>query len=247
MELFFRKPIRKLICYIKIIKKYAKEVFQIYYYIYLTENLVTGRKYIGKRKCKCKTDEDTYLGSGKILKQAIAKYGTQNFKKTIIEVCSSEEECNNREKFWIGKFDAASNPDFYNIALGGDGGNTYAGLSSEELIKIRQIKSEQTKGKNNPNYGATVTNKTRTKISNSLRRLYSVSENCPRYGKFGANNPCSKKIRCIELGRDFGGIREAARETGIPSSNISVALKNPERFSAGKRDGKRLHWLYCEE
>lgn len=122
-------------------------MLQIYYYIYLTENLVTGRKYIGKRKCKCKTDEDTYLGSGTILKQAIAKYGTQNFKKTIIEVCSSEEECNNREKFWIGKFDAASNPDFYNIALGGDGGNTYAGLSSEELNKIRQIKSEQTKGK----------------------------------------------------------------------------------------------------
>lgn len=109
MELFFRKPIRKLICYIKIIKKHAKEVFQIYYYIYLTENLVTGRKYIGKRKCKCKTDEDTYLG--------------------------------------IGKFDAASNPDFYNIALGGDGEIRMRGCLPKSSLKFGKSKASKRKGK----------------------------------------------------------------------------------------------------
>lgn len=213
----------------------------------MTQNLVTGRKYIGKRKCDCEIKDDTYLGSGKILKQAIAKYGVQNFSKTIIEVCSSEDECNARERFWINEFDAAHNHEFYNIALGGEGGNTYAGLSPEELDRIRNIKREQASGQNNPNYGAVVTAETRLKMSRSLKQLYATPENCSRYGKFGADNPCSKKIKCVELNREFIGIREAAREMGIPSPNITRALGDPARFSAGKHDGKRLHWIYCEE
>lgn len=213
----------------------------------MTQNLVTGRKYIGKRKCSCEIADDTYLGSGKILKQAITKYGVQNFSKTIIEVCSSENECNARERFWISEFDAAHNPEFYNIALGGEGGNTYAGLPSEELGRIRSIKRKQTIGQNNPRYGITVTDETKFKISQSLKQLYTAPENHSRYGKFGADNPCSKKIKCVELNREFIGIREAAREMGVPSPNITRALGDPKRFSAGKYDGKRLHWIYCEE
>lgn len=64
----------------------------------MTQNIITNKKYIGKRMCRCNIEDDKYLGSGKILKQAIKKYGKENFKKTILEICSTEEQLNRREK-----------------------------------------------------------------------------------------------------------------------------------------------------
>ena len=42
------------------------------YYIYLTTNTINNMKYIGKHYGEL---NDSYLGSGKILKRAIEKYG----------------------------------------------------------------------------------------------------------------------------------------------------------------------------
>ena len=51
------------------------------HYIYRTTNIINGMKYIGKRTCYCPIQDDTYLGSGTFLKQAIDIYGEQYFKK----------------------------------------------------------------------------------------------------------------------------------------------------------------------
>lgn len=57
------------------------DIYKINYYIYMTQNIITNKKYIGKRMCRCNIEDDKYLGSSKILKQAIKKYGKENFKK----------------------------------------------------------------------------------------------------------------------------------------------------------------------
>ena len=41
------------------------------HYVYEITNLINGKKYIGKRSCKCSIEEDKYMGSGKLLKKAI--------------------------------------------------------------------------------------------------------------------------------------------------------------------------------
>ena len=53
-------------------------------YIYETTCLKTGKIYVG---CKFGTPEHTksYLGSGKILEQAVNKYGKENFAKNLSE------------------------------------------------------------------------------------------------------------------------------------------------------------------
>lgn len=218
-----------------------------HYYVYITENLINHKKYIGKRQFSGDIQTDKYLGSGKALLNAIKKYGAQNFEKKILEECESYKECGEREKYWIEFFDAVNDDAYYNIASGGDGGNTYAGLSELELDRIRNIKREQSSGKNNPRYGVEFSQETRDRISDALKALYADKTRCSRYGKFGQDNPLSKKVYCVELDQVFCGIREASRELHIPSPNIIRALKHPDRWSAGKRDGKRLHWRYYED
>ena len=88
-------------------------------HIYKITNLVNGRWYIGKH---IGTDP-SYMGSGKLLKQAFKKYGIDKFEKVILESCSSEQELNEREKHWISITNATVDPSSYNLAEGGSGGN----------------------------------------------------------------------------------------------------------------------------
>ena len=98
------------------------------HYIYLTTNLINGKKYIGKHFGAI---GDSYLGSGTLLQRAIAKYGKENFKKEILYISKDEKENSEKEREFIKVYDAVKSDMFYNIHEGGDGGNTMAGWSEE--------------------------------------------------------------------------------------------------------------------
>jgi len=88
-------------------------------YIYKVINKTNSRWYIGKHN----GSDPNYMGSGKLLKQAYAKYGLENFEKIILEYCSSEQELNQREQHWIQESGALADPLSYNLAEGGSGGD----------------------------------------------------------------------------------------------------------------------------
>jgi hypothetical protein len=87
-------------------------------YIYKIINKINGKWYIGKHN----GSDPNYLGSGKILKTAIKKYGKENFEKIILEEVI-HEDINLREQYWISKTNAVENPMSYNLASGGEGGD----------------------------------------------------------------------------------------------------------------------------
>ena len=93
----------------------------MYGYIYLTTNILTNKIYIGQKKSDIFLGE-SYLGSGKYLKRAVAKYGEENFKVKLIDTAESRKELSDKEIFYINKFDATNNDVGYNIAKGGIGG-----------------------------------------------------------------------------------------------------------------------------
>jgi len=113
--------------------------------IYKTTNLANGRFYIGKDKF----NNPDYLGSGKILKNAIKHYGKDNFKKEILEHCEIYEQMSEREIFWINEL-GSFYPNGYNIATGGEGGDTISNHPDKDLISKNH--SEWMK-ENNPTRG----------------------------------------------------------------------------------------------
>lgn len=110
--------------------------------IYKTINLANGKFYVGKDS----RNLDSYLGSGILLQRAINKYGIENFKKEILEECSSLDELAEREIYWIKKLNAIK--EGYNIAEGGNGGNTLS--NHPDLDKI--TKKVWEKRRANPNF-----------------------------------------------------------------------------------------------
>ena len=106
----------------------------MYGYIYLTENLINGKKYIGQHRHE--TFDTKYYGSGVLLCKAIEKYGKENFKVSILYECFSEEELNDKEREFIKQHDAVNSSEYYNVADGGSNANNLAGKSSEEISEI---------------------------------------------------------------------------------------------------------------
>ena len=74
------------------------------WYIYKITNLINNKNYIGKRRHQeCDTPlQERYMGSGRLIKQAIKKYGYQNFKKEILDdLIETNQEAALKEVVWI--------------------------------------------------------------------------------------------------------------------------------------------------
>lgn len=93
----------------------------VYYTIYETVNKINGKKYIGKHITN--NIQDNYLGSGLYLTKAIKKYGRENFIKNILFIFDNEIDMTNKEKELVNTL-LISDDNYYNIALGGQGGVT---------------------------------------------------------------------------------------------------------------------------
>lgn len=209
-----------------------------YGYIYMTENAITGARYIGQHKLSPRNRMKEYLGSGTRLFRAIKKYGKKNFRKTIIEYCANAVQLNERERYWIAFYDAQRNPQFYNIAEGGMAGNNWDGLTPEEKERVKE-KIRQ----------------------NNFKRDYSAfkerfsGEGNPAYGKHWYKDEKEHKQyylreddeKISRLGLVRGMYRTEAHNRKISISNKGKPHKSP---SSGKvcvhKDGKNKY-VHVEE
>jgi len=94
----------------------------VFYTIYKITNLLNNKIYIGKHQTK--DLNDGYMGSGKHLKHATMKYGTENFIKQILFVFDNENEMNAKEAELVTE-EFILREDTYNICIGGNGGFGY--------------------------------------------------------------------------------------------------------------------------
>jgi hypothetical protein len=92
-------------------KIYSPELLdhkEVYGFVYLIENLINGRKYIGKKffwsaktrqvnkkkkRYKAESDWKDYYGSSAELLGEISNIGKESFKRTILHICKTKAEC----------------------------------------------------------------------------------------------------------------------------------------------------------
>lgn len=115
-----------------------------YYCIYLYE-FPNGKKYVGQAKDFNKRhSQHKWKCSDKcVVDKAINKYGMENIKITILEYDIEPNEINNREQYYIEKYDClVKNGKGYNVIDKSFGGSVYDFLSDEALEewKIKQRK-----------------------------------------------------------------------------------------------------------
>lgn len=233
------------------------------YLVYKHTNLINNKVYIGitQQKAEKRWDRGHGYKRQPHFRDAIKKYGWDNFKHEILYDNLSKEEAIEKEIELIAKYKSNNREYGYNISKGGE---TY-----KENFKIR-------KGKDVPNAKSVRVIDAKTNevvgiyesqnlcaIALGIKRK-GITKNCrglsktykgyifeyadfdfikPKLSTIGIgkhNNHHKTKVTCIEDNKHFNSIKEAGKYYNIRPNNIAVCLCNSSKVKTA--GGK--HWKY---
>lgn len=191
------------------------------YTIYQTTNLQNGKIYIGKHQTE--NPEDDYLGSGRLLREAVSKYGSQNFTKDVLFVFDSEDEMDAKEAELVTE-EFVKEDTNYNLCPGGHGGWGYVNNTIDRLVLNREINSKRKYGSHseqvkaahraNPEYrkklseagkknksflGKTHTDETKQKIGEANSK-HQTGRGNSQYGRIWIYSPDERRSKTIPKG-----------------------------------------------
>jgi group I intron endonuclease len=156
--------------------------------IYITTNLINNKKYIGKDR----NNIPSYIGGGILLKEDIKKYGKNNFKKEILEHCDNLVSLSEKEIFWLNRFDASNNPDFYNLT-----NKSYGSLKgptkTDKYMKRGSKISSSRKGKKYPNVSRALKGLSKPLTSKKLKGKKKSKIHCENISKGKKGKPSLRK------------------------------------------------------
>lgn len=196
-------------------------------YIYKITNKLSGKIYIGQSRYK----NDNYLGSGINIKEAISQFGKENFKKEYIDVAYSQEELDEKEKYWI-KITNSQNPDIgYNIA---DGGWNHLTITESVKKKISNtIKLKYSNGYVNNRLGKKMSSDAKKKISLSLKGRPLSEETKKKLSKSKTG-----VLHTDETKKKMSDLKKGTKLSDSHKKNISKSLKGR---SVTDETRKKLH------
>lgn len=196
----------------------------MFYYIYQITNLVNGKIYVGVHK----TDEldDGYMGSGKVIKRAIEKYGIDNFRKDILEFFENAELMYAREREVVTE-DFLSRDDVYNLRRGGTGGFDY--IQTNQLNGFCNKENARTGRKRTDAILA-------EKYGDNWRSLLSIKKRCGHdlvEQKRGIHDPANREMCRLAVQSEKAKI------------NRRNTFKRIGHQQGEKNSGFGTNWMYC--
>lgn len=208
-----------------------------YGFIYITTNMVNGMRYLGQKGFDRGGNWRTYLGSGKIFKDALKKYGVENFSRSIVCFCFSEDELNKTEYDLSVFLDVVEDDNWYNLCYGGGAPRGFH-MSEERRLQLSIERKGTSVGPDNPYFGKHHTEEVK-------QRLSIFHSNRPKELQDKMNKSRMKPVIQYDFELNvvatYESIKQASEVTGILYSSIQRCCKK-ERPSAGK-----FIWRYVDE
>ena len=217
--------------------------------VYKITNLQNGKGYVGKTSGTvegrfAKHKKNALKGMKRHLYSSMNCYGHDSFAVEELETCKSEDELNERERFWIRELDCR-HPNGYNMTDGGDGGNTLRDWSEEDRKALYKAQGEKRRGKRSDEFKHVMSEAskirealktdedrlaTSNKISDTLKKKYAagliaVIPPAPRYGKDHhqfIEVDVDVVLNMIKMGKTLKSI---SQELGVSPHGIRSRLK----------------------
>ena len=155
-------------------------------FIYKITNTVNNKIYIGQTYNKTIYDRfkrhlnEASETSVSLIGKAIYKYGKDKFVVELIDEATSLQELNEKEKYWIKHYNSTNRNIGYNLTFGGDGGNTYACKTKEEMDEIKKKISNANYGINN---GMSKPFKALNVVTNQIIHFNTLHEACKYFNR----------------------------------------------------------------
>jgi hypothetical protein len=145
--------------------------------------------------------DDGYLGSGKILKRSIKKYGKENHIKEILDFCDSRDAVVSAEKRIVTE-DLVNHPLSMNIRTGGEGGGGWTRDQQRENNRKSQI-SQQLLRENDDQW----VKRKSTKMTEANNLAYKEGRipNTPDWTGRNHTEYTKKKLSLLKKGKGLGG------------------------------------------
>lgn len=200
------------------------------HYVYLTTNLINGKQYIGDHTINPDLKK-YYLGSGKLIKKAIKKYGTQNFFKEILEWFSTKEEASNKEEKYIKLYKTHISQGGYNISrIGGKIINVIHSKNSiQKMSTSHKNMSEKTKQKMRKPKSKQHRENMRKPRSEEHKRnmsLSNIGELNPFYGKKHSEETRKKISKSTSKEKHYNWGKKLLKETKQKISETEKRTKS---------------------
>ena len=198
------------------------------YLIYKITNTANNKIYIGCHKTQ--DINDGYMGSGKLIKRAINKYGLEKFTKVILHNFSNSEDMFDMEGELVNE-DFVTCDDTYNIMEGGKGGWDYvhnSGLSGSSKGGLTLHISDEELSK---------------QISNGVQATYDNGRTgVATYGMLNKHHSATTKQKMSESSKNtgLGDNNSQAGSRWITNDEINKKIKKDQPIPEGFRKGRNM-------
>lgn len=221
--------------------------------VYMHENRVNGKKYIGitsQKPTRRWQNGEHYCGNAHFY-AAIQKYGWDGFHHEILYTELTKEEAERMEVDLIAKYQTQDPDKGYNLASGGAarcgwhhteeakekiGARTRGTHLSESH---RQRIGEAQRGDKNHASGKALSSEHKAKLSAALTG-HSVPGTTRKAISDAKRAKNARPVLCVETGTCYGSPAEAAEKAGINRSSICSCCLGHRKTAGG------YHWEYVE-
>lgn len=187
-------------------------------YVYEVVNLINEKTYVGRRNLNRDKSWRQYLGSGKIINQAIEKYGEENFVKRFLEYANTVDDLADLETEWIQRRKDEGFAQYNIFTSGHAGGDTFSKLKSKDLEEIRKKQSKSIRNSEKHKESMYRKRQRRIQEDNRIRLQYSTKI---------VQQYLNTKSTMDELAKMFQIPRRLVREILVENK---VALNNQTAF-----------------